>query len=435
MHRPHWICTIPLCIPIFLLSCHKQHAIGSHADRMVPYHYGGTKRQWRLVGQQNRTCQELQMTPPYSMLLPHPHAHSPCRTPPSSLPILPPLPLPSPLSPAQDKLEHVARKVRACELPFGGLQVIASGDFFQLPPVHREAKQTRIPCLEGDGRTGGHAPGDEDGSTHGRGAPASGAGRQLEQWRGEEEQWRGEQEGWRAGAAAGASGVDRHSGWHAHGRVDDGRGYGRRRGARYFDGEVRGSSEYGGPMEGVETEGSEGGSGSDGGGGVLGLHMGGTQTQAHTPTQTRTQSPSHYQSQSLSQYQPQSQSQYQPESQSQYQHQYQPQSQSQYQPESQSQYQSQPQSQSQSASQPWFPPQFASLRVTQQSAVTRDAPLASGTPHGGGRGGGRGGGGPWPPHMVEVTVTESQQSSVTHPHAHDDSAAGHHNHHHQQQWQ
>ncbi len=33
------------------------------------------------------------------------------------------------------KLDYVARKVRNCDEPFGGLQVIYSGDFLQLPPV------------------------------------------------------------------------------------------------------------------------------------------------------------------------------------------------------------------------------------------------------------------------------------------------------------
>ncbi|WWC93163.1 uncharacterized protein L201_008131 [Kwoniella dendrophila CBS 6074] len=34
-----------------------------------------------------------------------------------------------------DKLEFIGRKVRKSEKPFGGLQIILSGDFFQLPPV------------------------------------------------------------------------------------------------------------------------------------------------------------------------------------------------------------------------------------------------------------------------------------------------------------
>lgn len=34
-----------------------------------------------------------------------------------------------------DKLEEIARKIRQDPRPFGGLQLIISGDFFQLPPV------------------------------------------------------------------------------------------------------------------------------------------------------------------------------------------------------------------------------------------------------------------------------------------------------------
>jgi ATP-dependent DNA helicase PIF1 len=37
-----------------------------------------------------------------------------------------------------DMIDQVARKVRGLDAPFGGLQVIFSGDFFQLPPVSRE---------------------------------------------------------------------------------------------------------------------------------------------------------------------------------------------------------------------------------------------------------------------------------------------------------
>jgi ATP-dependent DNA helicase PIF1 len=34
-----------------------------------------------------------------------------------------------------DKLEHMAKVLRLCDLPFGGIQLILSGDFFQLPVV------------------------------------------------------------------------------------------------------------------------------------------------------------------------------------------------------------------------------------------------------------------------------------------------------------
>lgn len=36
-----------------------------------------------------------------------------------------------------DKLDNVARLVRACTSPFGGIQLIICGDFMQLPPVSR----------------------------------------------------------------------------------------------------------------------------------------------------------------------------------------------------------------------------------------------------------------------------------------------------------
>jgi ATP-dependent DNA helicase PIF1 len=37
-----------------------------------------------------------------------------------------------------DKLESIAREVRRCPLPFGGMQLVLCGDFFQLPPVDGE---------------------------------------------------------------------------------------------------------------------------------------------------------------------------------------------------------------------------------------------------------------------------------------------------------
>jgi len=34
-----------------------------------------------------------------------------------------------------DKLEYIARQIRGSNRPFGGLKIILTGDFFQLPPV------------------------------------------------------------------------------------------------------------------------------------------------------------------------------------------------------------------------------------------------------------------------------------------------------------
>ena len=34
-----------------------------------------------------------------------------------------------------DKLEAMARIIKGCDAPFGGIQLVLSGDFFQLPPV------------------------------------------------------------------------------------------------------------------------------------------------------------------------------------------------------------------------------------------------------------------------------------------------------------
>lgn len=35
-----------------------------------------------------------------------------------------------------DKLEYIARDIRQSTKPFGGIQIIVTGDFFQLPPVN-----------------------------------------------------------------------------------------------------------------------------------------------------------------------------------------------------------------------------------------------------------------------------------------------------------
>lgn len=43
-----------------------------------------------------------------------------------------------------DKLEAVARKLRANEKPWGGIQIVATGDFFQLPPVPDQGKVARF---------------------------------------------------------------------------------------------------------------------------------------------------------------------------------------------------------------------------------------------------------------------------------------------------
>jgi len=37
-----------------------------------------------------------------------------------------------------DKLDFIARQVRASALPFGGIQLVFAGDFFQLPPVFKK---------------------------------------------------------------------------------------------------------------------------------------------------------------------------------------------------------------------------------------------------------------------------------------------------------
>lgn len=44
-----------------------------------------------------------------------------------------------------DKLEFIARKLRASEQPFGGLQLVICGDFLQLPPVPEMDGRTSLP--------------------------------------------------------------------------------------------------------------------------------------------------------------------------------------------------------------------------------------------------------------------------------------------------
>ena len=40
-----------------------------------------------------------------------------------------------------DKLDDIARRIRRCDEPFGGIQVVVCGDFFQLPPVSKKEEQ------------------------------------------------------------------------------------------------------------------------------------------------------------------------------------------------------------------------------------------------------------------------------------------------------
>ena len=43
-----------------------------------------------------------------------------------------------------DKLEYIAREVRRNQYPFGGIQLVCCGDFFQLPPVSRTNSATCV---------------------------------------------------------------------------------------------------------------------------------------------------------------------------------------------------------------------------------------------------------------------------------------------------
>jgi ATP-dependent DNA helicase PIF1 len=47
-----------------------------------------------------------------------------------------------------EKIEAVARRIRKTSRPFGGIQVVLCGDFFQLPPVFGEENQTSRLCFE-----------------------------------------------------------------------------------------------------------------------------------------------------------------------------------------------------------------------------------------------------------------------------------------------
>ncbi|CAK5280080.1 unnamed protein product [Mycena citricolor] len=44
-----------------------------------------------------------------------------------------------------DKLEYIAREVRECQRPFGGIQLVISGDFYQLPPVPDQSHRRHSP--------------------------------------------------------------------------------------------------------------------------------------------------------------------------------------------------------------------------------------------------------------------------------------------------
>ena len=43
-----------------------------------------------------------------------------------------------------DKLEELARKIRNNGRPFGGIQIVTTGDFFQLPPVPDPSKAAKF---------------------------------------------------------------------------------------------------------------------------------------------------------------------------------------------------------------------------------------------------------------------------------------------------
>ena len=48
---------------------------------------------------------------------------------------------------AFEYINEVLRAVRECNDPFGGIQVLFIGDFFQLPPVEKEQQESRY-CFD-----------------------------------------------------------------------------------------------------------------------------------------------------------------------------------------------------------------------------------------------------------------------------------------------
>ena len=49
-----------------------------------------------------------------------------------------------------EKLDYIAKKIRYSNKPFGGIQIVLSGDFFQLPPINKQEMKTdsRVFCFE-----------------------------------------------------------------------------------------------------------------------------------------------------------------------------------------------------------------------------------------------------------------------------------------------
>lgn len=50
-----------------------------------------------------------------------------------------------------DKLEQIARRIRKNDDPFGGIQLVLTGDFFQLPPVAKKDEHNVVKfCFESE---------------------------------------------------------------------------------------------------------------------------------------------------------------------------------------------------------------------------------------------------------------------------------------------